>query len=190
MISGHTVLPSRPFSADELREFLHSHSDCERIHLFSEPSLAEVCTEFGFVRRGTRNTVSLDLTQTEEFLWADMDAKRRNGIRYARKHGVVFRIATMDDLDDGVSVFVNGYCVKYNYSPNNVRVRVENWITRSTYLLARLGADGPTIAGTVFRDGNYDNAAAAYFQKGIYGVYATNTSLVEYQKYKPNDLLV
>lgn len=190
MISGIDVLPSRPFSADELREFLLRHSDCKRIHLFPEASLEAVCTEFGFTRHVIRNIVVLDLTQSEEALWADLNPKRRNGIRYARKHGVIARPATSSDRDATVRAWVEGYCAKYNQPIDGIPAMVDNWIAKGILLLAQIGTDGPVIAGVVQRDAHYASENARYFQDGIYNIYNSNTSLAEYQKYKPNDLLV
>jgi hypothetical protein len=161
-----------------------------RIHLFSEPSLAPVCAEFGFIRRATAKVTSLDLGRTADDLWADMSAKRRNGIRYARKHGIIVRHATLGDLDACTRVWVEGFCVKFHKPADDFHIRVGDWIGLGRLLLAQLGADGPVIAGVVYRDGNESSEADRYFQPGVYGVYSANSSLTEYQKYKPNDLLV
>jgi hypothetical protein len=46
------------------------------------------------------------------------------------------------------------------------------------------------IANVVYRDGYEASETCRYFQPGIYAVYSANSSLVDYQRYKPNELLV
>lgn len=45
-----------------------------------------------------RNTVALDLRQSEEDLLAGMNQSKRRKVRYGEKHGVQIRPATLDDL--------------------------------------------------------------------------------------------
>ena len=189
-MSGDPVLPSRPFTASELREFLRAHPDCERIHLFSEPSLEPVCARFGFSRHITRPVVSLDLTLPEETLWSDLRGKRRNGIRYARKHGIVVQVATRAELDSATRVFLEGYGAKHGISAESICPSVGYWIDKENLLLARLGDGGPVIAGVASLDGHDLAGPSKHFQPGVYSLYSANSSLLEYQKYKPNDLLV
>jgi Acetyltransferase (GNAT) domain len=181
-----SILPSRPFTGDELRAFLSAHTDCECIYLFSEPSLLAVCAEFGFTHQVTGQVVSLDLSRTEDDLWADLNAKRRNGIRYARKSGVVVRLATPNDLDAATELWIKGFCAKHGMPTDNIRSSLRTNTDRGRVLLAKLGENGPMIAGVVWRDGWND----PYFQPGVYSIYSGNSSLLDYQTYKPNDLLV
>ena len=132
----------------------------------------------------------LDLGRSEAELWADLGGKRRNGIRYARKHGVVARHATLSDLEACTRVWIDGYCAKFRHPTDDILPRVRGWIERGRLLLAQLGSDGPVIANVVYRDGYEASETCRYFQPGIYAVYSANSSLVDYQRYKPNELLV
>ena len=189
-MSGDPVLPSRPFTANELREFLRANPDCERIHLFSEPSLAPVCAKFGFICHVARPIVSLDLTVPEETLWSDLRGKRRNGIRYARKHGIVVQVATPAELDSATRVFLEGYGAKYGIPAESISPSVGYWIDKGNLLLAQLGNSGPVIAAVASLDAHELTGSSKHFEPGIYSLYSANSSLREYQKYKPNDLLV
>jgi hypothetical protein len=190
LVSGDPVLPSRPFTANELREFLRANPDCERIHLFAEPSLEPICARFGFFRHIARPIVSLDLTLPEETLWCDLRDKRRNGIRYARKHGIVVQVATPAELDSATKVFLEGYGAKYGIPAESICPSVGYWIDRGNLLLARLGDGGAVIAAVASLDGHDLTGPSKHFRPGIYSLYSANSSLLEYQKYKPNDLLV
>jgi hypothetical protein len=190
LVNGDPVLPSRPFTANELREFLRANPDCERIYLFAEPSLERVCARFGFIRHIARPIVSLDLSLPEETLWSDLRGKRRNGIRYARKHDVVVEVATPAERDGAIKVFVDGYGAKHGIPAERICPSVAYWIDRRNLLLARLGDRGPVIACVSSLDGHDMSGPSKHFKPGVYSLYSANSSLLEYQKYKPNDLLV
>jgi hypothetical protein len=190
LVSGEETLPSRPFKAGELRAFLEAHPECGRIYLFRDGALEGVCAELGFSRHVAREIVSIDLTRSEEELWAGLRAKRRNGIRYARRQGVTVHLATAHDLQAATGIWIEGFCAKYNFPAEDIRHSVAAWIRENSLLLARLGADGPAIAGVAYRDAHHSLDGIRHFRPGIYSMYNANASLAEYQKYKPNDLLV
>ncbi len=189
-VNGDPVLPSRAFTADELHDFLRANGDCERIYLFADPSLEPVCAKFGFIRHLARPIVSLDLSLPEEILWSDLRGKRRNGIRYARRHDVKVEVATAAEHECATEVFLDGYGARHGVPVEQIRPSIPYWIERGNLLLARLGCRGPAIACVASLDAHDMSGPSKHVEPGAYSLYSANSSLREYQKYKPNDLLV
>lgn len=136
--------------------------------------------EFGYRSRILAGSPVLDLTQGADALLRECDGKRRNCIRYAMRHGVeVTPSETPQDYADFYRIYA-GWCAakKTHCYP----FETERLVYRATGRNRRLFVaryEGKVIAGSVFR-----------FIPGGLVEYSRNSSLPEYQRLKPNDLLV
>lgn len=180
---GDPFLPGEDFSPEQLDRFLSENTSLEKIWLYDTPGFTAVCRKYGFLRMSRRNIPILDLSKSEEELWDELSVKRRNGIRYAIKHGVIIERATSKDAEAFRPVWVDGYCKKYGMETESADARIRHWIDTESLFVARLSTTGQIIAGTVYRN------SATRDPKAV-AVYSVNTSLIEFQRYKPNELLL
>ena len=136
--------------------------------------------EFGYRSRILTGNPVLDLTRGPEELLRECDGKRRNCIRYAMRHGVEVRPAeTPQDYAEFYQIYA-GWCAAkrthcYPFETEELAYRTTGKNRR--LFVARY--EGKVIAGSVFR-----------FIPGGLVEYSRNSSLPEYQRLKPNDLLV
>jgi hypothetical protein len=190
MINGTENLPSGQLTPDALRALLETQTECRKIYLFRDPTNEQICRQFNFIRNYTREVVSMDLTLSDSALWNALDTKKRNQIRYAQKHGVVVQQALPEHLEAATKVYVEGYCAKHNQSSDGAKDNIGGLIRSGGLLVARLQKDGPVIAITSTRDAHKNPENTRWPEPGTHGLYSQNSSLIEYQKYKPNDLLL
>jgi len=87
-------------------------------------------------------------------------------------------------------MFLEGYGARHGVPAETICPSVGYWIDKGNLLLARLGDGGAVVAGVASLDGHDLAGSSRHFQPGIYSLYSANSSLREFQKYKPNDLLV
>jgi hypothetical protein len=190
MINGTANLPSRPFTPDELASYLGSDTGCEKIFLFQNAATELIARQHNFIRNKTHEVVSLDLTLPESAMWNALDSKKRNQIRYAQKHGVIVLQAMPQHLDAATQVYIEGYCAKHKQPTDTAKDQMQMLIRSGTLLVAQLQGNGPVIALTSTRDAHSAAEHARWFDAGKYCFYSANSSLLEHQKYKPNDLLI
>jgi len=168
----------RKFNRIELESFLKANKKINEIYVYSNQKLHNIFMANSFGRTGRFWTVIIDLTLSTEELWRDLNRKRRNGIRFAIKNRVIVDQAEWEDLEEFKKVWIEGFCKKFRFETQSADERVRDWISGKVLFVARL--DGKIIAGTKIRI--YDN------RFGI--TYSVNSSLKEFQKFKPNDLLI
>ncbi|GAJ22425.1 unnamed protein product, partial [marine sediment metagenome] len=162
-----------------LDKFLKLNKNLKKIWMYSTGlGLRKVLSEHGFSLGIKRRIAFLDLTMSIDELWKNMDKKRRNGIRYAIKNGVAIHTAKLGDLEAFKKVWVGGYKKKHGVKR---KYDIRSWIEKEQLFLAKLG--NKIIAGTRIRESVYRPPRDVV-------IYGANTSLREYQKFKPNDLLI
>lgn len=137
-------------------------------------------TDLGYRRRMLNGNPVLDLTRGPETLLRDCDGKRRNCIRSAMRHGVeVGPAESLQDYADFYRIYADWCAAKktqcYPFEMEELAFRT----TANNRRLFVARHAGRVIAGSVFR----------YIAGGLVE-YSRNSSLVEYQRLKPNDLLV
>lgn len=178
-VYGEYYLPARNFNSKQLDEFLKLNENLKKISMYATSvGLRKVLSEHGFSLGIKRRIAFLDLTMSIEELWKNMDRKRRNGIRYAIKKGVAIHKAKLEDLEAFKKVWVGGYKKKYGIKR---KYDIRSWIENEQLFIAKL--NNKAIAGTRIRESVYRLPRDVV-------IYSANTSLREYQKFKPNDLLI
>jgi hypothetical protein len=136
--------------------------------------------EFGYRSRMLTGNPVLDLTRGTDALLRECDGKRRNCIRYAMRHAVEVKPAeTPEDYAEFYQIYAGWCAAKQTHCyPFETEQRAYRTTGRNRRLfVARF--EGKIIAGSVFR-----------FLPGGLVEYSRNSSLPEYQRLKPNDLLV
>lgn len=181
---GDYFLPAQRFDPQQLDSFLETNKDVDTIWLYAEPTeLTQICLKHGFKLILTRRIAVLDLTLSLDDLYRNLNKKRRNGIRYAIKNGVVIQQATLEDIEEFKNVWIEGFCKKYGIEIESADRRIRSWIATNSLFIAKIDGDKKIIAGTMVR-------SSAYRQPKEVLIYSGNASLKEFRKYKPNDLLI
>ena len=181
---GDYYLPGRDFTTEGLDKFLQEEEDLEKLWLDNKPAFEDICLKHSFRKVASKEITTLDLEKTEDQLWSEMDRKRRNSIRGAIKSGVSVRKASSEDIEEFTGVYIEGFCSKHNMNDayiSRVPSMVRNWINNEDLFIAIL--DGKIIAGTSVNQSRFLNPGETL-------VYSNNTSLLEFQKFYPNDLLI
>lgn len=181
---GEYCQPGADFCPNDLERFLNEHTALNKLWVHSTRELDDICTYHGYFKSGPSRpfrVIKLNKPITE--LWKNLDAKRRNGIRYAIKHNVVVRLAIESDLDGFKPVWIEGYCRKYNQSIEDANERILSWIKAGILFIAIEPTGGKIIAGTVVRHASYPK------EKRVL-IYSQNTSLPEFSYLKPNEFLI
>ncbi|MDC0055895.1 GNAT family N-acetyltransferase [Deltaproteobacteria bacterium] len=180
---GDYYLP-RKFSPNQLKMFLSEKLCLKKIWLEDDPRFEKICTGFGFEFIIGRKITVLDLSKSEDQLWSELNRKRRNTIRSAIKNGVVIELAESTDALEAEQVWLKGSCTKHNLSNEYVSTMSEKiniWIERKILFVAKL--DNKIIAGTKVAQSNCLPTNEVLY-------YSSNSSLQEYLKFNPNDLLI
>jgi hypothetical protein len=181
---GEYCQPAMDFDEVTLECFLQSRKDISKIWMPSKTKLDAICEFHGLVKSGpSRPFRIVDLKQPLDRIWSQMDHKRRSGIRYATKANVKVRLAGPGDLEQLLDVWINGYCKKYNKGFEDAKVNIKSSIEDGNLFVAIEPENHRIIAFTKVRAPNY-----AISKKIL--IYSQNSSLPEFLKYKPNELLI
>lgn len=194
--AGETVfcgLPSRPQlsfrrgingdeAVDALVEGLFEKSDAGLIRIFSWEA-ADQFKKHGFtssVTHDANEVVMLDLADGAEAIFKRFSQTRRNEIRKAEKGGAL-EIKQLDNEDELAALYQ--IHVDWNKRKGNQpdtfdeQRRAFEQKNHRTIFIAK--SEGKVIAGSYFR-----------FCRGGAVEYAANNSLTEFQKLRPNDVIV
>lgn len=148
----------------------------------SHPVLQTAATALGLRIKQFPGVPVLDLSLGPDALLKQMNGKRRNNIRYALKAKVAVAEATTIPEYQAFCEISESWSKEMGISPSPRDIEYEAFDqTRANrrLLVARDPASGRIIAGSVFR-----------FYPGGLVEYSRNVSLPEFQKLKPNELLV
>lgn len=180
---GDFCFPGFDFSADELIRFFGENPSLKKIWLYDRPQFDLICKQNGFAHSLRRNIPILDLDKSIDELWSDLSVSRRNGIRFAEKNGVIVERAVAEHAEAFKPVWVEGFCKKYEAETESAEVRIRDWINKGMLFIACVASTGQLIAGTNVREVDTRGEKEAL-------MYSMNTSLIEFQRLKPNDLLL
>lgn len=139
-------------------------------------------SEMGFKVHAMDGPVTLDLRQSTEALFKQLNSKRRNNIRFAIKNGVEFSEASADEF---VAYYHDVYS-KWRDTPRKKVIGAETTfegyerrfeLTANRKLFVAK-VEGKMVAGAFLR-----------FHQGGLVEYAANSSLDEYLRLKPNEFI-
>ena len=137
----------------------------------------ESLSKHGYRCKQEEGVVMLDLTNGPDELFKGFANTRRTDIRNAIKHGLEVVIASRRDEFRAYYEIYADWCQRKKITPSSFEV-VEEALRLPNRRLFLARYDGKTIAATIIR-----------FYPGAMIEYAANSSLVEYLKLRPNDLL-
>jgi hypothetical protein len=137
----------------------------------------DTLAKHGYRCKQEEGVVMLDLTRGADELFKQFSSTRRTDIRNTIKRGVeVVVAATRDDFKAYYEIYAD-WCRRKKIEPSSFEfVEEALGLPNRRLFLARY--EGKTIAGTIIR-----------LYPGGMIEYAANSSLVEYLKFRPNDLL-
>lgn len=164
-------------AADALVAGLLMEAGSEKLITFYSWVRLDTLSKHGYRGQQEEGVVMLDLTKGPGELFKQFAETRRTNIRKSTRRGLEIVIAgTRDEFRTYYDIYAD-WCRRKKIAPNSFEVLEEAFsLPNRRLFLARY--EGKTIAATVIR--LYPSAMIEY---------AANSSLEEYLKLKPNDLL-
>jgi Acetyltransferase (GNAT) domain len=164
-------------ASDALVDGLLNEAESNKLITFYSWVPLNTLSKHGYQCKQEEGVVMLDLTKGPDELFKQFANTRRTDIRNAIKRGVEVVIAGTHDKFRAYYELYTDWCQRKKISPFSFEVLEEALRLENRRLfLARY--DGKTIAATIIR-----------LYPGTMIEYAANSSLVEYLKLRPNDLL-
>lgn len=167
----------REAASEALTEGLLHEAGAEKLITFYSWVPLNNLSKHGYKSQKEEGVVMLDLTKGSDELFKRFAQTRRTDIRNAIKRGIEVVIAsTRDEFKSYYEIYAD-WCRRKNTAPSSFELLEEALrLPNRRLFLARY--EGKTIAATIIR-----------LYPGAMIEYAANSSLPEYLKLRPNDLL-
>jgi len=164
-------------ASDALVSGLLAEAESEKLITFYSWVPLDTLSKHGYRCKQEEGVVMLDLTKGPDELFKGFASTRRTDIRNAMKRGIEVGIAgTRDEFRAYYEIYA-GWCQRKKIAPSSLEV-VEEALSLQNRRLFLARYEGKTIAATIIR-----------LYPGAMIEYAANSSLEEYLKLRPNDLL-
>ncbi len=164
-------------ASDALVAGLFNEAESEKLITFYSWAPLNTLSKYGYRCKQEEGVVMLDLTKGPDELFRQFSNTRRTDIRNAIKGGLEVVIAgTRDEFRAYYEIYAD-WCRRKKITPSSFDV-IEEALSLQNRRLFLARHEGKIIAATIIR-----------LYPGAMIEYAANSSLVEYLRLKPNDLL-